>query len=78
VNCDGTVDAVDALQVARFVAALPVFQNQPCPVIGEGQPFGHGDVNCSGSVDAVDALFILRHVAGLPVNLPQGCREIGT
>ncbi len=34
VDCDGDVDAVDALKIMRHVAALPVSQNEPCPNIG--------------------------------------------
>jgi hypothetical protein len=28
------VDAVDGLNILRYVAALPVTQNEPCPDIG--------------------------------------------
>ena len=34
VDCDGDVDAVDALKELRHVAALPVAQNDPCPDVG--------------------------------------------
>lgn len=34
-DCDGDVDAVDALQILRFVAALPVAQDEPCTDIGD-------------------------------------------
>lgn len=35
VNCDGAVDAVDALALLRNVAGLsPLAQHGPCPVIG--------------------------------------------
>ena len=34
VDCDGDVDSVDALGILRSVAALPVVQQQPCPVLG--------------------------------------------
>lgn len=33
-DCDGDVDAVDALQDLRYVAGLPVNQNSPCIAIG--------------------------------------------
>ncbi len=76
VNCDGAVDAVDALQVLRSVANLTV--NSSCDTqIGTGDPL-LGDVNCSGGVDAVDALALLRHVANLPVQQEQGCPVIGS
>ena len=35
VDCDGDADAVDALKVLQFVAALPFSRNEPCPDIGE-------------------------------------------
>jgi hypothetical protein len=33
-DCDGDVDAVDALKKLRHVAGLPVTQLEPCPDIG--------------------------------------------
>jgi hypothetical protein len=68
VNCDGTVNAVDALFVLRWDAQLPPFAE--CIEVA--------DVNCSTATDAIDALLILRHVAGLPVLLPKGCLPIGS
>jgi len=62
------VDAVDALQVLRYVAGLP----NPAGCIAAG------NVKCNDAIDAVDALLILRWVAGLPVTLPNGCPEIGS
>lgn len=77
VDCSGVVDAIDALQVLRYVAGLSAGQTQHCPGIGmEADGITLGDINCDDSVDAVDALLILRHVAGLSVNLPQGCGPI--
>ena len=35
IDCDGDVDAVDALQILRFVAALPVAQDEPCTNVGD-------------------------------------------
>jgi hypothetical protein len=68
VNCDETVNAIDALLMLRGAAGLA----------NSGLCFaGSGDVNCSGAINAVDALFVLRHVAGLPVVLPQDCPPIG-
>jgi len=63
VDCDGDVDAVDALFIAQYVVALKLPSDQ-CP-----PPEGHiylpaGDVDCDGDVDAVDALFVLQHVIG--------------
>ena len=34
VDCDGDVDAVDALKDLQHVAVLPVAQNDPCPDVG--------------------------------------------
>jgi len=34
VQCDGDVDAVDALQILRFVAGLAPVQESSCPDIG--------------------------------------------
>jgi hypothetical protein len=36
VDCDGDVDAVDALKILQFLAAIPFMQNDPCANIGEG------------------------------------------
>lgn len=82
VDCDGDVDAVDALQILRDVAGLGANQQQGCPPIGVAavQPASatsFGDVDCDGDVDAVDALQILRHVAGLGANQQQGCTPVG-
>ncbi len=62
-NCDGQVDAVDALALLRWVAGLE--PRAPC--------LEQADANCDGALDAVDALDVLRHVAGLPVLAPSGC-----
>jgi glucose/arabinose dehydrogenase len=62
VNCDGTVDAIDAALVLQFSAGiiLPL----PC--------FGQADVNQDGSIDPIDATLILQYVAGLIPTLPVG------
>ncbi len=67
VDCDGDVDAVDALHILRWVAGLPV--SAGC--------MGKGYVDCDGDLDAVDALMVLRYIAGLPVPLPTGCPGLG-
>lgn len=69
VDCDGDVDAVDALTVLRSIADLPINLPAGCALAG--------DMDCDGDVDAVDALLILRFVAGLPISLPDGCPQIG-
>ncbi len=76
VDCDGSVNAVDALKVLRSVALLSVTSGCATP-IGSGDPL-MGDVDCSGGVDAVDALALLRYVANLPVSQQPGCPEIGS
>lgn len=81
VNCNNSVNAVDALFVLRFVAGLGVNANEPCPDIGTALTLAgvFGDVDCTGAANAVDALKILRFVAGLPVaqNEPPACTDLG-
>jgi hypothetical protein len=86
VNCDGTVNSVDALQLLLFTANLPFVQPPGCPFINGGPIDGafsqtieaaFGDMNCDGYVDSVDGLKILLFVAFLPVGLPTGCPPIG-
>jgi hypothetical protein len=66
VDCNGVVNAVDALKVLREIAG---FGEPPCAQAC--------DVNCDGSDSAVDSLFILRYVAAMTVNQPVGCTDIG-
>ena len=61
VNCDGTVDATDALCVLRLVAFLP--NTQACPVPEPNAAKISTDGN--PKLDATDALCILRAVAKL-------------
>jgi hypothetical protein len=68
VDCDGDVDAVDALFILQYVVGLRAPSDQ-CP-----PPAGHlylpaGNVDCDGDVDAVDALFVLQYVVGLRPDL---------
>ena len=84
-DCNEKVDSVDSLKVLRYVAGLPVVQNEPCTDIGVGMPgfAAHGgqhlqgDVDCGGDVSSVDALKVLRYVASLPVNQTEPCTDIG-
>jgi dipeptidyl aminopeptidase/acylaminoacyl peptidase len=66
-DCDGGVDAVDALHDLRYTASIAPFAT--CVFAG--------NVKCDDAITAVDSLFILRYVAQLAVDLPQGCPEIG-
>lgn len=68
VDCNGEIEATDALSLLRFVANF-----QPAAICIDA-----GDVNCDGDKDVVDALQILLFIAGLEVNQPQGCPPIGT
>lgn len=67
VNCDGSVNAVDALGIIRFFA----FADPVADCIGKGY------VNCDGLLNLADALVILRYVGGLPLGIPEGCWGIG-
>jgi hypothetical protein len=78
VDCNGDVDAVDSLKLLRYVAGLPVVQNEPCTDIGEEFASLWGDVDCGGGVSSVDALKVLRYIASLPVVQTEPCTDIGT
>jgi hypothetical protein len=85
IDCDGVVDAVDALRILRHVVDLGNNLPDGCDGLGAAaaaaQPQGaevKGDVDCDGEVDAVDALRILRHVVQLPTNIPADCTPIGS
>ncbi len=77
VDCDGDVDAVDALKELRHVAGLPISQVEPCHDIGAAGASTFGDVDCDDDVDAVDSLRILRHVANLPTGQEPSCPPMG-
>ena len=70
-DCDGKVTSIDALQLLRFSAGLPVEQNNPCPNLGTAIGGGGlmGDVDCNGSVNAADAVVILRIASGMQSGL---------
>jgi hypothetical protein len=68
VDCNGYVDAVDALFIVQHVVGLRL-PSDHCP-----SPEGHlcapaADVDCDDDVDAVDALFVLQHAVGLRPDL---------
>jgi hypothetical protein len=79
VDCNATVDSVDALKVLRRNASLSVNQEEPCLDIGLETAVGAlmGDVDCSDAVNSVDALKILRFNAILTVVQGPGCGLIG-
>ncbi len=77
VDCNGSVNSVDALKVLRKVAGLSVTQEPDCPLIGSNVASLFGDVDCGGAVNSVDALKILRKVAGLTVTQTPPCVAIG-
>jgi cellulose 1,4-beta-cellobiosidase len=60
VNCDNTVNIVDALVIAQYSVGL--IDNLDC---------GGGDVNCDNTINIVDALVIAQYSVGLIDNL--GC-----
>lgn len=68
VNCGGTINSIDALQVLRNAAGLSI--NAACMAAA-------GNTNCDASINSVDALRILRHAAALQNSVPQGCTPIG-
>jgi len=68
VNCDGQIDAVDALFVLQYVVGMRDGSDQCPPPIGTLY-LPAANVNCDSIVDAVDALFILQHVVGMRPDL---------
>ena len=55
VNCDGSVDAIDAAFILQLVADL--IEAVPCPQ--------NADVNGDGDIDPIDSALILQYSAGL-------------
>lgn len=68
VNCDGVVEAVDALGILRSEAGLAAHAG----CIGES-----GDLDCDGASDATDARSVLSYVAGIGASLPATCPGAG-
>ncbi len=60
VNCDGAIDAIDALLILQIKAAL--IDSLPCEK--------NADVDESGQVTSIDAALILQFTAGLIGSLP--------
>ncbi len=68
VNCDGSVDSIDALTVLRYRADLKPIDS--CINVA-------GDVDCDDAIGSVDALDILRSTALLDYTKPADCTAIG-
>jgi uncharacterized repeat protein (TIGR01451 family) len=64
VQCDGDVDAVDALFILQYVVGLRDGSNE-CPPPPETMYLPACDVDCDYDCDAVDALFVLQYVVGI-------------
>ncbi len=77
VDCDGLVNAVDALKTLRYSVALSVVQTEPCPDIGTVLSQVFGDSDCTGFINSVDALKILRFAASLAYTQTEPCTDIG-
>jgi hypothetical protein len=68
VNCDNTVNSIDALDILLHVSHLP--ENAACLDAA-------GNVDCNAAIDSIDALLDLDYTAHLPANQPPGCPHIG-
>lgn len=69
VNCDLDINSVDALQILRTVASLPV-TNTKCAGGGINEVAADADRN--SQINSVDALQALRYTAGLPNSILPG------
>lgn len=74
-DCDGSLDAADALLVIKYSAGKGTLPDDGCDTLafaaraaavdsGTRKP---GDLNCDGKVNVLDALAVLRWVAGFEV-----------
>ena len=77
-DCDGDVDAVDALGALRWLVALSVAQAIGCPALGAEYASIFGDTDCDDDLDAVDAQRILMEGAGLANTYQDRCEAIGS
>lgn len=92
-DCDGDIDAVDALKGLQKVAGFfygqepgcigigfPILDGGPIPFDDFGMPIAlvFGEMDCDFDVDSVDSLLILRALAKLPINLPFLCEPLGS
>lgn len=78
VNCDGDVNASDALTGALWLANLDPLQQAGCPEMGSDLAGGvFSDVDCDGVPTVADALDVLKYAARVRLGLPQSCPPIG-
>lgn len=64
VSADGSVNVLDAQQIARFSAGLELPEG--------ARPASHGDVNASGDVNILDAQVVARNASGLATDARVG------
>lgn len=80
-DCDGDVDADDALAVLVHQAGLDPGVPGGCPlgatVTVDGAERTWGDFDCDGTYSPGDALPALAFAAETPIAPPSGCPEIG-
>ena len=73
-DCNGEVNATDALKDLRAAVGSSVTQTEPCPDPKEPLTTGlFGDIDCSGTVSATDALGVLKYSVGLSVAQTPPC-----
>jgi hypothetical protein len=78
VDCGGTINIGDAINVARFTIGLVLQAPQGCPTLGQDAGGDlWGDVDCGGAVNIGDAINIARFTIGIVLPAPGGCRTIG-
>jgi len=66
VNCDGEVDAVDAMFILRYVVGY-LAGEEGCPLLNNNSiNILNADVNSDGNVSAVDAMFVLQCIVDVP------------
>lgn len=65
-DCDETVDVLDALALLYHIAGLDA---ESCKTIGDGEPIAFGDADCDGIIGPGDVVAVLALVA----DVPAGC-----
>jgi len=69
VDCDGDVDAVDAMFIVQHEVGLRPCSDQCPPPFGTLYCLACNRADCDTDCDVVDALFVLQHVVGLRPNI---------